>query len=109
MNYVDRAWFAGILEGEGWIGVQSYGGYRYPRFEIQMTDEDVIARIAKLIDRKYTGIKMHGTNTMPSFRVTMVGTSAALVLREIRPLMGLRRTAKINEVLVDVAPQSQPA
>ncbi len=48
MNCLDWAWVAGILEGEGSFIFS--GGY--PRISLQMTDEDIVRRIADYFDVK---------------------------------------------------------
>lgn len=44
------AWLAGLLEGEGTFEAHRQGRRTYPRLSLQMCDEDVVVRVASLID-----------------------------------------------------------
>lgn len=52
MTEIETAWLAGLLEGEGYFGtINSWVSgrcYRYPRIGVNMTDRDVIDRVATL-------------------------------------------------------------
>jgi hypothetical protein len=68
-----------------------------------MTDEDVVARVAAMLGTGYftrDGRHKSLLNIKPVRRTTLVGKRAAALLREIRPFMGERRRAKIDDVLV---------
>lgn len=48
----DRYWLAGLLEGEGSFLKGPPSAPRYPVLSLQMTDEDVVARVAAMLGRK---------------------------------------------------------
>ena len=103
MNDLELGWVAGFLEGEGSFCLKRSRTDR-PRASIQATstDEDSLLRLAA-----YTGI---GTVTGPyapakdgNKKVWKWGASfqadATSLLHALRPLMGTRRGARIDEVL----------
>jgi hypothetical protein len=57
----DIAWIAGLLEGEGYFGIDNRSKDRYevsntppaPFIKISMVDEDIIQRLSKLLDKSY--------------------------------------------------------
>lgn len=72
--------------------------YRYPRLTVNMTDLDVIERAAALIGCKVQVLPVQ-PGRLPAFRATRVGSAAAALMRELRPLMGERRRAQIDAAL----------
>lgn len=96
MSPEDRAWLAGLLEGEG-----CFAFYGTPRISVSMTDRDVIDRVAHLMGA--TLISERRDPRKPTHKtqyVTQVaGTRAHRLMRDLLPLMGARRAARIREVL----------
>ncbi|GAB3763755.1 LAGLIDADG family homing endonuclease [Microlunatus parietis] len=105
------AWLAGILEGEGSFYLQRDRGiYLYPRVVVSMTDEDVIQRVADLF-----GAKIYKVPVSPRYparkqqwRAVATGQRAVRLMKEIRPLMGKRRGAKIDEIIAYWESQPEP-
>jgi hypothetical protein len=104
----ELAWLAGLLEGEGTFMVvnchtKNLAGrvYRYPCITVNMTDRDVIERVALL----FGGQKVHSIKPrpqrLPAFRAVVTGEPAAILMRCLLPFMGLRRRRKIKECLVE--------
>jgi hypothetical protein len=106
VSEAEVAWLAGLLEGEGSFMMVNnrVGGklYRYPKVVVNMTDRDIIDRVAT----------MFGTTTyeMPAppkvshkqqWRATVTGVKAAEWMRRLYPWLGERRRARIDEVLVE--------
>jgi hypothetical protein len=103
MNELDLAWLAGFLEGEGCFHFSSRNlakGYiGSPCVSVYSVDEDVIVRAARLIGspvrrvirRTVTGKKIFGTSC--------AGQRAIELMATLKPRMGARRAAKIDEVL----------
>jgi hypothetical protein len=105
------AWLAGLLEGEGSFMVhraQAKGKlYEKARVQVSMSDRDVVERVARLFHREEgqsysvvaqphrVGKEHHST----IYRVFVNGSRAEEIMQAIRPLMGERRGAKIDEVL----------
>jgi hypothetical protein len=93
------AWVAGIIEGEGCIYVRE----RDLTLIIQMTDEDVLLRVAAIAGvGKVIPIAHHRTwqpTWKDAYRWQAHGTRAQEVLRRIYPLLGARRREKADEAL----------
>lgn len=117
---LDLAWLAGILEGEGSFIVNSRT--RTPkngepwkqvdvRVQINMTDEDVISRVAHLIGRNYrTDATPVSRGHKIKYATEISGHRAVLLMQHLRPLMGRRRQKQIdraNEALL-MARREQP-
>lgn len=106
----DLYWLAGILEGEGCFRLKSSakkksgGNYIKAVIELNMTDQDVILKAFEI-----AGVgKVYGpyrkSRDLPHYKSmynwTVGKESEALQLMLIlRPLMGERRGAKIDEIL----------
>jgi hypothetical protein len=103
----ELAWLAGLLEGEGYFLSfrNTVGGkvYRYPQIVLRMTDLDVVEHANRLLsNNKVSPLppdKRRPTKTM--FRALMQGQKAADLMRQLRPWMGERRGAKIDEILAE--------
>lgn len=100
-------WLAGLLEGEGCFSEQTYhkcgSHWRVlPSIELIMTDRDVVVRAGAMIGgaqrrvRSYPGT---GSNKR-THRWRVNGARAAHVMKTILPLMGQRRSRRINKILV---------
>lgn len=105
MPRVDAAWLAGLLEGEGSFFVYGVGQTDGTRpcacVQVHMTDQDIIARAADLMDAQSTTVrrakgKPHWKQT---YQARVAGARAERVMRSVRPFMGDRRGAKIDEIL----------
>ena len=87
------AWLAGLLEGEGCFRFS-----RTPHIILQMTDEDIIRRVAGLWNKHYRANLARTPNRKRVFTVEVFATDALAVMGQIFPYMGERRKAKIAEV-----------
>ena len=99
MEREDLIWLSGLLEGEGCFGHDSHG--RTSQFiRLRMTDGDVVARAAKLMG---TTPRLEKWQRHPWHKRTwaamVFGETARALMRELLPLMGERRSAKIIESL----------
>lgn len=98
------AWLAGLLEGEGTFTSNA----TYPVVKLQMCDLDIVQRAATItgIDRIWPRDserhRVHGWS--PSFEIAVGGARAADLMRELRPMMGQRRTAAIDHALAQYRP-----
>lgn len=101
------AWAAGLIEGEGYIGLSQakhHTNYRQPFLKVQMTDEDIVQRLYNFF-KKGTLKKLN--MDIPSRRGkkqvwnwTVCGQRDVYeILLQIRPWLGERRKAKCDEVL----------
>lgn len=91
----DLLWLAGLLEGEG-----SFDAHRgkYPRIRLAMTDRDIVGRAASLMDATIR-LSLHPAPNKATWHTEISGKRAALIMAEILPHMGARRSGKIAEVL----------
>jgi hypothetical protein len=98
------AWLAGLMEGEGSFSRATPAMPRRPRMSVNMTDRDVIERVCELWGtRLYTHIpKVERFKSV--FRTELVGGSAVAMMALLRPHMGLRRQAQIDEAVVTYQP-----
>jgi len=61
LTETDVAWIAGLLEGEGYFGIDNRSKDRYetsktppsPFIKVSMVDEDIIQRLSRLLDKPY--------------------------------------------------------
>ena len=110
----ERAWAAGLFEGEGSVSPVNHNhngrSYRYIRLTMQMTDEDVLRRFAAVMGGRVTGPHSRGP-LGPSSAVPDVGARPykdywSWALRgDIRPAvaamwpwLGERRRARMTEL-----------
>lgn len=90
-------WLAGLLEGEGCFDINVNGD---PRIRLEMTDKDVVERAHGIMGgrgmvRTIRRVPPHND----TYQCTVSGKQARLVLSKIMPLMGRRRTRKIEYIL----------
>ncbi len=96
MSDLELAWLAGLLEGEGCFSLHR----RSPEIRLQMTDRDVVERVALLFGgRRVTAGKPRNWGKQTVFTTSTQGDSAVQIMRAIRPHMGERRGARIDELL----------
>ncbi len=98
MTEIDRAWLAGLLEGEGCFGW-------YPKscdmlVQVGMTDRDVIERAAALMGTAFRGPYRQKSH-QPIYQTAARGQTAVALMRELLPLMGERRQGRIRQSLAD--------
>lgn len=95
-------WLAGLLEGEGSFMRGSPSSQNQPRISIQMTDEDVIARVATLWGTSYLrSTRNHQQNPKwkVCFQAAIRGANAVALMNRLRPFMGQRRQTQIDAAL----------
>ena len=92
----DLNWLAALLDGEGSFFKGKKNGVA--RIECQMTDEDIIAKAARLMGVGYGKRKpIAGRKTV--YRLALAGPRAEIVMRELARLMGTRRQRQIRDSL----------
>ena len=113
---VELAWLAGLLEGEGTFGMITCrkGGkaYRYPKIAVNMTDEDIIARVARLFGTgvyKMPPVVRNGRACKQQWRAQISGYEAAVWMTRLRPWLGQRRRKRCDEVLTEFLSQEPTA
>lgn len=105
----ERAFLAGIIEGEGTIYVrkQKTGGheYRYPTVRVAMTDPDVLETCLSMaglgrINGPYENTKYKdGIQTKPIYQWSVHGTDALLLIKAVLPYLHARRLRQVADVL----------
>lgn len=91
-------WLAGLLEGEGSFMLMKGS----PCVAVQMTDRDVVARVAEIMEVPMSEYKYKPKGKpsyLPVFYVRIWGTHAIEWMMTLYTLMGTRRKAKIKEVI----------
>jgi len=100
MDSYDRAWVAGLLEGEGCFGSQRKSRHQSEwRVQCKMTDYDVIKRLRKLSKVGTISVVPACGRRKEIYYWRCSGEPAIALMRELLPLMGLRRSRKIRELL----------
>ena len=103
------AWAAGLIEGEGTIIAsitKREGGYpiRQFRLAVEMTDLDVLKRLAGILGPRVTLRERKPPSLNPKHRqryiLCLTGSELAGWLMTIYPLMGERRRTRIRESLL---------
>lgn len=100
---LEDAWLAGIVEGEAYIGpkYQKYGKTNSLRICVQMTDQDIIERVAQLWGSTWREVKPHiGTkvNHKTQYATEICGPRANEFVDRVWPLFSQRRQARIEAV-----------
>lgn len=103
MTDIELYWVAGLLEGEGCFNVSFAGSFRVT-VKCNMTDEDVIRRLHKIVGagtvRGPVEKKAQNGRGKPQWIWTLGRTQGAEeLMRALHPLMGTRRAAKIDAIL----------
>ena len=94
----DICWLAGLLEGEGCFMVKN----GCPAISLYMTDRDTIEKAYNLMavtSAIYTRNREHEVDRQNQFGFICTGTRAASWMMTLYSQMGLRRQAKIREIL----------
>lgn len=106
MKYNGIEWVAGILEGEGYFGMTKashHKNYTQCFIKIQMTDEDILEKVAEVLGGKVAKLNMDIPSRKNRKQVYAWGIQSQEAvydtLLRVRPYMGSRRKAKIDEML----------
>jgi len=108
LTETDIAWIAGLLEGEGYFGIDNRSKDRYetsktppaPFIKISMVDEDIIQRLSKLLDKSHFS-PSRKTVTGKQVYTLHIGEKEKVlfILQKILPYMGVRRAERITECI----------
>ena len=101
MNRNDLLWLAGLLEGEGSFLKGPPSHPNQPIVVTQMTDEDVVQRVASLLGTSMVRNKQdkRKSHWKPTFSARLRGKKAVELMELLRPLMGKRRGEQINRAI----------
>lgn len=97
----DIAWLAGLLEGEGCF-LLTGPNKTSPRISLNMTDKDIVERVAALTGVKSIHIRERRSknpNHKDQWCLCIGGNRAIGVMQTIYTFMGTRRKAKIRDVI----------
>ena len=96
----DIAYIAGILDGEGYIGIKRDSVRRdcasrsyHARIQVRMVDEPAIAFLAETLGGWYYAEKAHLVNGRPLFCYQASDAAAVAVLRTVLPYLRVKRGA----------------
>ena len=94
---IEVAWLAGLLEGEGCFTSSTRSS---PRISLGMTDVDVITKATMIMRADVSRIRIvNQIDRKISYVIQVGGAKAIKWMKLIRPYMGDRRGAKIDELL----------
>lgn len=101
IHLADAMWLVGILEGEGTFVCDSLKrAFRpRPRIALQMTDRDVVERVANLLESKLWGPYIKPSPRKPVWACAVTGLKAAEWMRILKPYFSSRRQNRIEEIL----------
>lgn len=108
LTEIEIAWLAGLIEGEGSFGLDARSATRYkvstappsPYLRISMTDQDIIERVSKLVNKTCFSPKRR-TVTEKQVYIVHVGDRATLswLLPRLFPHFGKRRQQAVHKCL----------
>lgn len=108
LEEINIAWLAGWFEGKAYFGLDTRSSIRYkvsttspfPYIRISMTDEEVISKVAKLVDKTYFSPSRLTSKGKKVF-LCHIGDRSTLkyLLPRLLPYMGIRRQAAIQKCL----------
>ena len=94
MNCLDWAWVAGIFEGEACFSFN----HSYPRISLQMTDEDIVKRIARYFDVNYSSRIPKNPKHKTVYVLCIIKTEKLIdCYLELYRYMGKRRSQRLDE------------
>jgi hypothetical protein len=100
MTELDLMWLVGLLEGEGSFIFPAPSEPTSPRVTLQMTDEDVVRRAARLMGIEYVHKShRHPDIWKPTYQVSLKGKRARALMEQLLPYMGVRRSQRIRGIL----------
>lgn len=104
MKETDIAWLAGLLEGEGCFTFCGGSTHRSARIILNMSDLDIVKRAKRLMGSK--DVIYRSVVGRPGKQMYCIETTKAEkvyeILSFIYPYMGVRRKARIDELLAHV-------
>jgi hypothetical protein len=105
LSITELHWLAGLLEGEGTFMTGPPSSPRAPILAVNMTDEDVMARLGRIFDCKVQVVRARNVRWRTSYQLRVQGGDAVRWMQLLRPLMGSRRQAQIDCAVACYAPR----
>jgi len=100
MKKTDLAYIAGIVDGEGYVGIKRSKPYEcqgrttpgyHPRIQVRMVDEPAIRFLARSLGGWYYKEKPHCNNGRPLYCYQASDRSALRILGYLRPFLKVKR------------------
>lgn len=100
MNEIDLAYIAGLIDGEGYIGIKKSKAYAsqgrktpgyHARIQIRMVDEPAIAFISEILGGWYYKEKPHSAKGRPLYCYQASDQKAEDVLTAVLPFLRVKR------------------
>src|SRR5258706_1593091 len=101
---LDFHWLVGVLEGEGSFITNREARNSYPVIKVEMCDQEVIERAAFLLEARVWIEGPRAQGWRPTYVARIARQRAAEWMRQLRPSMGIRRTAAIDAALSTYQP-----
>jgi hypothetical protein len=92
MDIKNIHWLAGILEGEGSFQLER------PAIALEMTDRDIVQRVANIFQVPVYELKRR-PGSKQAYKAVLTGNLAIQWMMTLYSLLGVRRKARIREVL----------
>ena len=107
VHQTDALWVAGLLEGEGSFTCDSMNGKSRPRprISLQMTDEDVVKKVASILKCKVWGPYKKKEPRKPVWVCALTGMEAAAWMNLLKYYLGSRRKEQIDIALKNFKPE----
>jgi DNA invertase Pin-like site-specific DNA recombinase len=102
-------WLAGLFEGEASFLAGTPSRPHHPLIALTMTDEEIVARVAQLFSHAYTHIPPKKSSWKASYKFTIRSSPAAKLMKQLYPIMGIRRQRQITHALSDYIEKENPA
>ena len=102
---------AGLIDGEGYIGIQASGGSFQVRLKVTMTDKGLPAlqRMKRVHGGKIDGPRLGTAAARASYSWRLTGSAASALIRELRPYLLVKsEAAQIAlefQTMVDASPR----
>jgi hypothetical protein len=97
------AWLAGLLEAEGSFLKGPPSAPRAPALRVQMTDEDVVARVAEMFCVSLQSWQRSDPDGRDRFKLSYLATKrgrgALSLMRTLRPMLGKKRRSQVDAVI----------
>ena len=100
MRVEEIIWSAGIAEGEGcFYAIKRQNGLIEPRFNVKMTDHDIIERMAKILNvGSIQRISPHNARHKTLWAINSSGPKAERFMWRVFPWLGNRRRARVIDI-----------
>ncbi len=108
MHLRELNWLAGLLEGEGSFLRPLPSSPRCPAIRVEMCDQDVVARVARLLERAVCPVEPRAAGYRRSYVTTIKGRPAIRLMIELVPLLSDVRRGQVTRALSRVGPRALP-